>query len=549
MKRVETSTRYATREEVDFVIVGSGSAGGIMARELAAAGHSVVLLEKGPWVDPSEFRHDEWKTFFEYEWMGNGDGSHGQTFRASEDQVAAPTPFPPALYAKMVGGSSVHFTANFWRFRPVDFNERSRLGPIAGTNFADWPLTYDELEPYYTRVDWEIGVSGTPAPDDPPRSRPYPMPPLAVKSSGVLMDRAAAKLGLHSHPAPMAILSEVYDGRAPCINCGFCLAYGCEVNAKSSTLATMIPQAVSSGNCEVRPLSTVFQVALGADGRAREVRYLDKDGLEHAQAAKAVILSANGAETARLLLLSEIGNGSGMVGQNLMFNGQTAANGLFEHALNEFKGPQVTRIVHDWYDTDPGRGFYGGGGLDARFQPGTPIWWAVGGGLPPSVPTWGAGFKDALERYYTRSMTVAVHTTSLPVASNNVTLDPTHTDQHGLPSLRITYRDHDDDLATMAFLQDRAREVLDAAGAQEVWAPEVVPQSAGAHLLGTTRMGTNPDTSVVDRYHRSHEIPNLFMVDGGSFVSSGRGQPTMTIMALAFRAAEHISEFARRGEI
>lgn len=549
MKRIER-TRFATRDEVDFVVIGSGSAGGIMARELSRTGFSVVVLEKGPWIDPADFRHDEWKTFFELEWMGRGDGTHEQTFRESSETEAATTSFPPALYAQMVGGSSVHFTANFWRFHPLDFNERSLLGPIAGTNFADWPITYEELEPYYTRVDWEVGVSGMHTEHDPPRSRPYPMPPLPVKSSGVLMDRGAAALGLHSQPAPMAILSEVHNGRAPCINCGFCLGYGCEVGAKSSTLATMIPDAVATGNCEIRPHSTVFEIATGPDGRASEVRYFDRAGVEHAQAAKAVVLSANGAESARLLLMSDnLANGSGLVGKNLMFNGQTTAYGRFEHPLNEFKGPQVTRIVHDFYATDPGRGFYGGGGLDARFQPGTPVWWAVGGGLPPSAPTWGVGLKDAMELYFTRSMTVAVHTTSLPVDSNNISLDPTHKDRFGLPSMRVTYRDHDDDLATMGFLQNKGLEIMEAAGAEETWAPDVVPQTVGAHLLGTTRMGNDPGTSVVDRYHRSHEVPNLFMVDGGSFVSSGRGQPTMTIMALAFRAAEHIGEFARRGEI
>jgi len=424
------------------------------------------------------------------------------------------------------------------------------LGPVAGTNLADWPLTYEELEPYYSRVDWEIGVSGAQGPFDPPRSRPYPMPPLPVKSSGVLMDKGAAALGLHSQPAPMAILSQPHNGRAPCINCGFCLGYGCEVSAKSSTLATMIPEAVATGICEIRPLSTVFEVVTGADGRAKEVRYFDRDGVEHAQAAKAVVLSANGAETARLLLLSGgLSNSSGLVGKNLMFNGQTAAYGRFSERLNEYKGPQVSRIIHDFYDSDPARGFYGGGGLDARFQPGTPVWFATAGGLPPSAPTWGMGLKDALELYYTRTMTIACHTTSLPLDSNSASLDPTHRDRFGTPSLRITYRDHDDDLAMLGFLQDRSKEILDAADAEEIWAPPVVPAVLGAHLLGTTRMGNDPAHSVIDRYHRSHEIPNLFMVDGGSFVTSGRGQPTMTIMALAFRAAEHIARFAERGEI
>src|SRR5690606_34060797 len=167
---------------------------------------------------------------------------------------------PPLLFARCVGGSTVLFTGNYWRFHEVDFNERSRLGPIAGTGFADWPITYAELEPYYTKVDWEVGVSGAPGPFDPPRSRPYPVPPLPVKSSGVLLERGAAKLGLHAQPGPMAILSREHNGRPGCQHCGFCMLYGCEYNAKSSTLASMIPGAVETGRCEVRADSTVHRV-------------------------------------------------------------------------------------------------------------------------------------------------------------------------------------------------------------------------------------------------------------------------------------------------
>jgi choline dehydrogenase-like flavoprotein len=540
---------------VDFVVVGSGAAGGVLAKELSTAGHSVVVLEQGPWRKSADFRHDELANWLLFDLLGSPK-EFPQTFRASEKDTAqtAQNGPPPLLYARGVGGSSVHFTANFWRFHDIDFRERSLLGPISGTSFADWPISYAELEPYYAKVDWEIGVSGAPGPFDPPRSRGYPMPPLPVKSSGVLLERAAAKLGLHAQPAPMAILSQPHDGRPPCMHCGYCMMYGCEFGAKSSTLVTMIPKAIATGRCEVRADSTVFRVETDARGRATGVLYWDAAGVEQRQRARAVVLAANGGETTRLLLMSDsprfpngLANSSGKVGKNLMFNGQTAVYGTFEHPLNEYKSVQVTRIIHDFYDSDPKRGFYGGGGMDARMVPG-PLLFSLFG-LPPGVPTWGAAFRKQVGHYFTHTMEIDGHTTSLPMERNSVTLDPTHKDKWGRPALRTTYTDHPDDIRTMKFLQARSRELMRAAGAKRIWGPDVVPSTVGAHLLGTARMGTDPRESVVDRYHRAHDVRNLFICDGSSFVTSGRGQPTMTIQALAFRAGEHIAAAAKRGEI
>jgi len=522
-----------------------------MAKELSTAGFSCVVLEQGPYLRDADFTHDELGVFWNGALTGSSD-DHPQTFRQSEREEAMP--FEVLSYAKIVGGSNVHWTANAWRFKPIDFMERSVLGPISGTSFADWPISYEDLEPYYTKVDWEIGISGEPGPHDPPRSRPYPMPPLPIKSSGVLLDRGARELGLHAFPAPMGILSQPHLGRAPCQHCGFCLAFGCEFGAKSSSLASMIPLAEASGRCEIRPESTVFRIQLDDAGRAREVVYYDRDGVEQAQLAKAVVVCANGAETTRLLLLSEsdlfpqgLANSSGLVGRNLMFNTESSAHGRFERPLNEYKSVQVTRILWDFYETDPARGFYGGGGIDGRWQ-WYPIWFA-NDGLPPTAPKWGAGYKRALGEYFNHTMDSNGHGTSLPLETNNITLDPKLKDRWGRPAIRTTYHDHDDDLALTQFMTDRSLEVLDAAGALETWQTPVGPAMFGAHLLGTARMGDDPASSVVDRYHRTHDVSNLFLCDGSSFVTSGRGQPTMTIMALAFRAADLIAGFARRGEI
>ena len=552
----DNMTTFDNDDAVDFVIVGSGSAGGIIARELSTGGFKVVVLEQGPFRRAQDFVHDEITVAKYKELLGGGPRVDGQTFRDHESKTAVRATVPAAEYAQTVGGSSVHFTANFWRFREIDFKERSVVGSISGTTFSDWPISYEELEPYYSRVDWEIGISGAPGPHDSFRSRPFPMPPVPVKSSGVLLERGAKKLGLNPQPAPLAILSKPFNGRPACINCGFCMGFGCEVGAKSSTLAAMIPQALASGNCEIRAECAVFRVETSANGRVERVFYYDPDGNEVSQKAKAVILSANGAETSRLLLLSAndkqpegLANSSGFVGRNIMFNGHSITHAEFEQQLNEYKGVQVTRIVHDFYDSDPDRGHYGGGGIDGR-----PLWamgpiqFATESG-PPGMKSWGASFKNNIARRFTRQMSLLGSTTSLPQDSNNVTLDPTHTDKWGRPSIRMTYRDHDDDLSMASFLQDRAMEIFDAAGAKQAWRDHVGPQSGSAHLLGTCRMGDDPQTSVVDKFHRSHDIPNLFICDGSSFVTSGRGQPTMTIMALAFRASEHIAAAARQNEI
>lgn len=543
------AARFQTSTVVDFVIVGSGAAGGIVAKELATRGHSVVVLEQGPRIDPSKFHHDEFAYFFKNEIATK----QPITWRQKPTEEAKKGGF--LWYAQMVGGSSVHFTANFWRFRPVDFNERSRLGAIPGASLADWPITYDDLEPYYTKVDWEIGVSGAPGPNDPRRSRPYPVPPLPVKSSGVLFERGARKLGFHPYPAPMAILSQPHNGRAGCQNCGYCQGFGCEYGAKSSTLASVIPIAERTGRCEVRPRSYARKVDVDARGRATGVVYFDENKREQFQRAKAVILCANGAETPRLLLMSKsnrfpdgLANSSGLVGKYLMFNGGSLAPGLYEHPLNEYKGAQVTRIAHDWYDSDPKRGFYGGGGIDARGDINLPIFYALNGNRP-GVRNWGAEHKKFLEHNFTRQMVIFGHTTSLAVEANSVSLDPKLKDDWGLPAIRFTYRDHDDDLKMMKYLQDRAMEIHQAAGAVQSWRLPVEVQSGTAHLLGTCRMGNDPKTSVIDKHHRTHDVKNLFLCDGSSLVTSGRGQPTMTIMALAFRAGEHIANFAKRNEI
>ncbi len=546
--------KYKTSDEVDFVVVGSGAAGGIIAKELSQNGFRVVVLEQGPYLTEADFSHNEIKVLNE-DLLTNHPKLQPNTFRKTASDPAKVQ--RTIAYGRLVGGTSVHFTANFWRFHEIDFVERSKIGPISGTGFTDWPITYADLEPYYTKVEWEVGVSGLAgaSPFDPPRSKPFPMPPLPTKGSGVLLEKAGRKLGWNPFPAPMAILSQPRAGRSACVNCGFCLGFGCEVGAKSSSLASMIRVAEKTGRCEIRPNSYVHKIEVDANGRATGAVYFDAQRNVHLQKAKAVVLSANGAETPRLLLLSAnrqfpngLANSSGLVGKYLMFNSGAVSVGVFEEPLNDYKGFAVSRIIHDFYELDAQKvGFYGGGGIDARFDI-TPIGFAMGG-LPPGTPRWGKGFKDAIAHNFTRSMEIMSHGTSLPLETNGFSLDADVKDDWGLPALCLTYKDHPDDLKLATWLNARGLELLDAAGAKQKWSFPIEEQAFGVHLLGTCRMGNDPKTSVINADHRTHDVKNLFLCDGSSLVTSGRGQPTMTIEALAFRAADRIREVAKRGEM
>ena len=543
--------KYPHNEVVDFLIVGAGAAGGVLAKELSSNRFRVVLLEQGPFLKETEFEHDEYRQFHNWPLVNHG---QTQSFRKTEDEKA--TPGYHIIYGRLVGGGSVHFSANYWRFHEIDFIEASKKGTIAATGFSDWPITYADLEPYYTKVEWEIGVSGLAgsSPFDPNRSKPYPLPPMPVKSSGILFERGARKLGWHPFPAPVAVLSQPYRGRNACMHCGFCMFFGCEWGAKSSTLASMIPIALRTGRCEIRPNSRVARIETNDQGRVTGAIYFDAQGRRHFQRARAVIVSANGSETPRLLLLSEskrfpngLANSSGKVGKYLMFNQGGSTFASFQQPLNEYRSIVATRVIHDFYEIDPKNGFYGGGGIDARFA-GYPIEFALRN-MPPDVPRWGEEYKAALHHYFTRTMRLSGHTTSLPLESNNVSLDPDLKDEHGQPAMRITYKDHPDDLKAAIFLQERANEIAVAAGAQKIWTLPVQERTSSVHLLGTCRMGDDPRTSVINSDHRTHDVPNLFLCDGSSFVTSGRGQPTMTIQALAFRAADRITDLAKSGAI
>jgi choline dehydrogenase-like flavoprotein len=451
----------------------------------------------------------------------------------------------------------VTYGASSWRHLPYEFNEVTKDPTIpSGTGMADWPITYEELEPYYTQAEWEIGICGerVNTPFMAPMTKNYPVPPQPMKSSGALLRTGASKLGITTVvPNVAAIITVPYMGRAACVNCGFCSGYGCHVNAKSSSAASLLPYAEKTGRCEIRAYSYVREISVDASGKATGAVYFDARGRELFQKAKAVVLSANGTESPRLLLLSKsklfpngLANSSGIVGHYLMSGNGGGATGLFEHPLNDYKGAVTGMAILDFVPSDPKRGFYGGGRMTARGQQ-TPIGYALGG--PHDAPTWGAGYKKALIEQANRKMTITNFITQMPLETNFVDLDPDVKDAWGLPAMRLTMTSHPDDFKSMEFFKNKSVEILKAAGATTVWSEPVADARGGAHSRGTCRMGNDPKTSVVNKFHRAHDVPNLFIVDGSSFVTGGRNHPTMTISALAFRAADYLARAAKSGDL
>lgn len=549
--------QYPTSTEVDFIVIGSGAAGGIMAKQLSMAGFSVVVLEQGSWGKygrEQDYNKDEWlqRNLSDDDRLMSDPSRQRNTFRRNDKEKAVAGNHS---YGCVVGGGTVTYGGSSWRHLPYEFNELTHDKTIpSGTGMADWPISYEELEPYYTQAEWEMGISGqrVSSPFVAPMTKDYPVPPVPLKSSGALFKTASSKLGLTVVPGPLAIITKPYMGRAACVNCGICSGYGCQVRARSSSAVTVLPVAEKTGRCEIRVKSYVREISVDSSGKVTGVVYFDGQKREVRQRAKNVVLSANAGESARLLLMSKsaqfpdgLANSSGVVGKYVMFGHGSSASGLFEHPLNEYKGVISGAGIVDYVPSDPKRGFYGGGRMTARGYL-TPLELGLEG-LSPDAPRWGAGYKKALREEANHRMTITNFVTQLPLETNRVDLDPDVKDEWGLPAMRITSSAHPDDRKNMEFFRQKAIEVLQAAGAKKIWAPPIGESRGGAHNRGTCRMGNDPKTSVVDKYHKAHDVPNLYIVDGSNLVTGGRNHPTMTIQALAYRAAEHIVRSAKNG--
>jgi choline dehydrogenase-like flavoprotein len=550
--------QFSPATEVDFVVIGSGAAGGIMAKQLSTAGFTVVVLEQGGWGKygkESEYTKDEYlndEGGIDYQLMSDP-SKQRNTFRRNDKEKAQPGSH---AYGCVVGGGTVTYGGSSWRHLPWEFNEASTVGAISGTGLQDWPITYEEIEPYYTQAEWEMGISGQRynSPFLAPMSKDYPVPPVPLKASGALMNIGASKMGLTVVRGPLAIISQNYQGRTGCVNCGMCSGFGCHVKARSSSAVTMIPIAEKTGKCEIRTRSYVHEISVDGNGKVTGVAYFNAQKQVVRQRAKAVVLSANGTESARLLLMSKsakfqngLGNNNDVVGRYLMLGNTVSASGLFEHELNDYKGVVTGAAVVDFVPTDPKRGFYGGGRMTARgFD--TPINYALRG-LSPGSARWGAAYKQALRDEANHKMTITSFVTQLPLPTNRVDLDPDVKDDWGMPAMRITSTSHPDDIKALEFFRTKGLEILEAAGAKKTWAAPVGDSRGGAHNRGSCRMGNDPKTSVVNKFHRVHDVPNLFVVDGSNLVTGGRNHPTMTLQALAFRASEHIIKAAKNGTL
>lgn len=549
----------------DVLLIGLGGANGIVADVLTRAGLEVVALEAGPRRAAAEMTLDELRNDVRA-WLAEPK-AQGElpTFRPTPDAESGPSPWP-MLMVNAVGGSTLHYPGLSARFHAWNFAPRStsvaRYGASAvpaDSTVADWPLTYDELEPYYDAVEHAIGVAGQAGNVDgarvaggsafeEPRRRGYPLPPLRRTGWTELTASAASGLGWNPFPAPAAINSEPYNGNPECTYCGFCSGNGCYRDAKGSADATVIRRAEATGLLRVETGARVTRIESGPDGLVTGATYV-QDGRERFCAARAVLLGTFTYENTRLLLLSHsaahprgLANGSDQVGRHYMAHVTPFAFGRFPgRKLNLFNGlwAQAT-CVDDWNADNfdhTGLGFIGGGLLAASHEY-KPIGFA-GFPLPAGVPRFGTGWKAWLAANAQSVGSLSAQMECLAYEDNRLDLDPGVRDPHGLPVVRVTFRAHDNELRGAAFLAERQAEWLRAAGAEEVWhAP--MPFVEARHCYGGTRMGDDPATSVVDRFGFAHEAPNLGIVGTSVYPSSGGHNPTLTLQALAWRTAQRL---------
>ncbi|HEU0164460.1 MAG TPA: GMC family oxidoreductase, partial [Thermomicrobiales bacterium] len=419
----------------------------------------------------------------------------------------------------------------------------------------DWPITYDELEPYYDKVEYLIGVSGKGGanPFESPRSRDFPLPPLREMGYATLAKDAMTKLGYHPFPQPTAILSEAYDGRPACTFCGFCGSYGCWNDSKSSTLVSAIRHGEATGNLEIRPNSRVMKILSNDKGQVTGVQYLDDKGELQEQPAGVVILSTYIYENNRLLLVSTsdfykkgLANNGGNVGKHYMSHVYTGNYGFFpKHRLNLFSGSNGQAIAMDDLNGDnfdhTGLGFVRGGVLFAS-NGNLPI--ANSGTLPPSAPTWGAAYKKFLHDYGDSSAQVFAQVEPLPYESNFVDLDPKMKDPLGMPVVRVTYSLQQNEIKAQTYISAKINDILKQMGATEFWPsfPVGLAIPINSHAYGGTRMGDDPDTSVVDKYGLAHEAPNLMVLGGSNFPGVSGYNPTETIEAHSWFAADYLAK-------
>ena len=568
------------KQAYDVCIVGSGAGGGIAAYVLAKAGARVLVLEKGPWLTEEDFGDDELR-FGERRLIDQDPLIEPRTFRDRPEE--GPHQFVGKVLglSQCVGGGSVHYGAVSFRFRPEDFRARTTWGDLPGADIVDWPITYDDLAPAYRAVEQLIGVAGgrmrdAPDPGSPVagaewRTDPYPMPGHPPNYGAKLFEDAARMLGLNPFPTPVAVNNGPYDGRPGCSYCGFCSSHGCPINAKGDTRVTALAKAVATGHCEIRANANVFRVEVSG-GSAKRVLYVDGDGVTQAAEATVFVLACSTVDTPRLALLSELPRdlvNHDVLGRYLQVHHFPGGVGVFDERIDYYRGFWSMRCLDDFYLGPPGSPVpvFGFGNLQTIGpSSGYPI---MAGGLISTAKTagWGRGHKPFMNGTFGHIQFLGMVGQDPPVRDNVVDLDPIVKDLWGLPVARITYLHHPNDLVVQTAMVPFLEAIFLGMGASSFQTvlpfaiPTGIPQIGKTdshkrgigrsfpnpigglvnHQMGTMRMGSDADASVVNADGRFHGIPNLYVTDGSILPTSGGYNPTLTIQALAWRIAEGIA--------
>ena len=559
----------------DICIVGSGAGASPVAYTLAKAGAKVLVLEKGPWLTEKEFYKDELAISLRDSYNPNlNDEQHvieelyerddGSTYWQGEPTSESGWSF---WNGSVVGGSSNFMSGYFHRLKPIDFRLKSEFGEIEGANIADWPISYDDLEPYYALVEKVVGVSGKVVkhPNQEPRSTDFPFPPLAEHAVSGWIDKAAKDIGYHSIPVPRAVLSQPAMGRQSCEYSGYCSSYGCSSGAKGSGRAALLNHAMATGNLTIVDNAKVFNLGVNDAGEMNAVHYYDKSGKQRSAVANIYVVACQAVETSRLLLSSKskkfpngLANNSGQVGKNLVFSAGGTGRGDFimenltKQQQNELKqvGPFINRALQDWYQINDASfeganksGKAKGGTIDFLFYQ-NPIARAQGTQWDNNGELmWGEALKQSMFHEFTHYKTLRfeVFNDWLPTDDCFVALDENVTDNWGDPVAKVRIGSHDHDLVVGEYLAQKGAKLLEQMGAVNV--STSVSSAPPTNLMaGGCRFGDDPKTSVLNKYCQAHEVPNLYVTDG-SFMPTGGSVPyTFTIYANAFRVAEHIKK-------
>ena len=526
----------------DVVIVGSGASGAVAAAHLAAAGFEVVCLEQGDWTGPADYMSDRPEA--ELAWIEKWSPDPNTRRGPADYPLTGEADVRPVMY-NGVGGGLVQWAAMWQPLLASDFRART-LDGVAD----DWPIGWSDLAEPYAQVAREMSVSGLGGDPALPESEPYPNPPIPIGRIGMAAARGMDRLGWHWWPGSNAIASRRHRSLQACQRRGTCMM-GCPENAKATPSLTHWPSALAAGARLVTG-ARVAQIPIDERGRARGAVYLDRDGVERLQPAQVVILAANAVGTARLLLLSAsprfpdgLANSSGLVGRRLMQHPYRTVTAVCEDFLDSWQGPWGQSIYSlEFAETHPDRDFVRGA-----------KWMVMPHGGPMFASAeyqeahrdegfdavWGPAFHRAAAEVFGRAFTWGIQAEDLPEDANRVVLDPAVRDSSGLPAARIEYRVSDNTRRMLDFNVARAVEAAEAAGAASTMVRDIWPTGIG-HVLGTTRMGDDPRCSVVDRWCRAHDVANLYVIDGGVFVTGGSANPTATIMANALRVVDRMIE-------